>query len=446
MKSNKEYSLRKLVSVVIVALVAVSTNAATEEALFAQADQAAQEQRLADMQRIYEIVLQTDSTNVRALTGKAAAQAWQGDFTAAQETYEKALSLDSENIDAHVGLGYAYAWAGRYTKAHTSFRRALRRDPMNIGARKGIAYSYQWAGEYELALESLELAQSIAPDDAEIAETSGRVTLSLGHARDAVGYFDRALQLDPQRESARLARRSAFTTAPALELSSRVGSTSSAGSGLRMLEVAHWASLGTRFAARYDNSLGLDNSSIADRGEDAPGYFISVQQTIRNRWLAAVEFGRRDLVGGDQDILTVQGVYNNAVAAIRLGAQLGNHDEGHTDRLLFGGVNFGLGDNWRLEPAVYLSQSGAAKDDEWRGVLNVEYQPQTIWKIGAFVGAGQIDASDPEIDGSTVLAGVWGNILIADRHTVHIAIRREESPTNDFTVAELGFTYRMPGN
>lgn len=425
---------------------ATAPEAAADETQFLRADQAAQDQRFADMQRIYEQVLQAQPGNVRALTGRAAAQAWQGDFSAAQDSYARAIAIEPKNIDAQVGLGYAFAWAGQYTEAHTAFGHALRIDPMDLGARKGIAYSYYWAGEHELALQAFDIAQSLAPNDAEIIEAVGRVNLSRGRSRDAVRYFDTALQIDPQRDSARLARRSAYLSAPELEMSTRVGSTSGVGSGLRSFELAHWASPTTRFAARYDNSLGLDNASIADRGEDAPGYFLSAQQRVHERWTASVELGRRDLAAGYQNIVTAQGVYSASRASYRLGAQVGNHPAGHTDRLLFGGVNLPVRDRWRLEPVFYVSQSGADSDDEWRGVVNLEYASPSVWTFGGFAGAGQISASNPAFDGSIVLLGAWANLLVSDRHTVHLLLRREESPTANITVAELGFTYRVPGN
>ena len=439
--TNKYYAL-----VLAVTGLMVSVNALGNESLFAQADKAAQEQRLADMQRIYELILRTEPNDVRALTGKATAQAWQGDYSAAQETYSQALSHEPKNLDALVGLGYAYAWSGQYNQAHTAFQQALSVDRTHSGARKGIAYAYHWAGEHELALEFFELAQSVDAADPEIAEASGHVNLSLGHRRDAIRDFDAALALDPQRDSARQARRSAFTTAPAFEISTRVGSTSGAGSGLRAIEVAHWASLKTRLAARYDNSLGLDNSSIADRGDDAPGYFLSAQQAIGDRWLANLELGRRDLTGGNQDIVALQGAYNAGLGIIKLGGQIGRHDAGHTDSLIFGAINLPVAGAWRIEPTLYVSESGAAGDNEWRAVVNTEYHPSPSWSVGAFLGTGQISAVNPAFDGGTTLAGVWGNLLVADRHSVHLLLRREDTPADNFTVAELGFVYRLPGN
>ncbi len=438
----------RLIKVLMIGVCSSTTLAAggADADLFDSAQIAAEEGRLADMQELYERILVDDPNNIRALNGKAAAQAWQRDFDGAQLTYSRSIAVEPQNTDTLVGLGYAYAWAGAYTQAHTQFHRALAIDPGSSGARKGIGYSYHWAGEHELALGSFETAQSIAPDDAEIAEAIGRVKLSLGHSRDAVADFDRALQIDPTRHSASLARRSAHLSAPALELTTRFGSTSNAGSGLRAVEVAHWSAPTTRFAVRYDNSLGLDNSSISDRGEDARGYFVSVQQYINDRWIVGAEVGRRQLDAGDESMLTLQGSYNSAVGVFRLGTQIGRHEAGHTDKLVFGGFNFALANNWRIEPTVYLSQTGVARDNEWRSVVNAEYQSQSLWSAGALLGVGQIDSADSIFDGDTSIAGLWGSYLIADRFSLRLSVRRENTPTADFTVAEFGFTYRLPGN
>ncbi len=417
-----------------------------DESLFRVADEAAVAGRLDDMQAAYEKILVTDPKSMRALNGRAAALAWQGNYAAAQSAYLQALAVDPKNLDAQIGIGYAYAWSGAYTRAHMHFQRALRIDRKNISARKGIAYAYQWAGESELALESLEIAQSVSGPDPEIEEAVGRVKLTLGHSRDAAAHFNRALEMDPTRRSARLGRRSAYTAAPMLAVTSRFGSTSGAGTGLRALEVAHWAGKDTRLAIRYDNSLGLDNASISDRGDDAPGYFATVQQNFGNRWTLGAELGRRDFAIGDQNIVGLQVGYDSPVGVVRVGSQLGRHSAGHTDRLVFGSLNFPVATGWRLEPTMYVSQTGGASDDEWRAVVHAEYEPQSYWKAGGFIGAGDISAADAAFEGSTSVAGVWGRFLLADRHTLHLLLRREGTPTADFTAVELGFTYRLPGN
>ena len=435
-----------LLAVSVTAVLAAETASADTAALFDAADQAAKEQRLGDMERAYDEILAADPNNARALSGKAAAQAWTRRYAAAQATYRRAIALAPANTDNHVGLGYAYAWNGDYLDARAAFQEALRLEPDNVAARKGMAYSYLWSGEPGEALESFQRARTVAADDPEIAESLGIAAMSLGRTRDAVDFFDEALRLQPDRSSARNARRNAYQSAPALESTVRFGSTTDAGAGLRYAEVAHWLSRKTRLAVRYDNTLGLDNPSVADRDEDVPGYFASVRQSVGSRWQLIAEVGRRDLPAGDQDVLGLQAHYRMGDKVLRVGGELGKHDAGHNDQLVYAGINVPLGDSFTIDPTLYLSETGIDEDSEWRGVVNVEYRGNPNWTTGVFAGGGTIDASDPAFDGSTFVAGAWANFAVAERHTLHFLVRREDAPSAAFTVAEVGFTYRLPGN
>ena len=433
-------------AVSVAAMLAAGTAYADNAALFDAADLAAKEQRLGDMERAYDDILANDPSNVRALSGKAAAQAWTQRYAEAQATYKRAIAIAPGNADNHVGLGYAYAWNGEYPAAHAAFRGALRLEPNNLPAHKGIAYSHMWSGEHEEALASFERARMLATKDAEIAESSGIVALSMGRTRDAVDFFDEALRLQPDRSSARNARRNAYQSAPAFESTVRFGSTTDAGAGFRYAELAHWLSPKTRIGFRYDNTLGLDIPSVGDRDEDVPGYFASVRQSVGSRWQLIAEFGRRDLPAGDQDVLGLQAHYRMGDKVLRVGGELGRHDDGHSDQLVYAGISVPIGESFGIDPTLYLSQTGNDDDSEWRGVVNVEYRGNPSWTTGVFAGGGTIDAADPAFDGSTFVAGAWANFAVADRHTLHFLVRREDAPSTAFTVAEVGFTYRLPGN
>ena len=84
-------------------------------------------------------------------------------------------------------------------------------------------------------------------------------------------------------------------------------------------------------------------------------------------------------------------------------------------------------------------------------IVNFHILMKLQWVIivvltGVFAGGGTIDAIDPAFDGSTFVAGAWANFAVAERHTLHFLVRREDAPSAAFTVAEVGFTYRLPGN
>jgi len=414
--------------------------------LFEAADLAAKEQRLDDMERAYDEILASDPDNVRALSGKAAAQAWTKRYSDAQRTYKRAIELAPHDAENHVGLGYAYAWNGDYPDATSAFNEALRLDPKNLSARKGIAYSQLWSGQPDLALESFERARSFANDDPEIAESSGVASQSMGRTRDALRYFDEALRLDPDRSSALNARRDAYTSAPAFESTARVGNTTGAGAGLRYLEFAHSPSARTRLAVRYDNTIGLDNPSVADRNEEVPGYFAVLRQSVGSRWQLTAELGRRDLPAGEQDVLGLQAHYRLGEKVVHFGGELGKHDAGHSDKLLHAGINLPLGERFRIDPTIYLSSSGPNEDNEWRAVVNLEYRMNPYWTTGLYAGGGSVDAVDQRFDGGTVVAGAWANLIVADRHTLQFLVRREDAPATQFTVVEIGFTFRLPGN
>lgn len=413
---------------------------------FADADKAAQENRLGDMQASYERILEDDPDNVRALEGLGAALAWQERYGVAQQSYQRALAIAPDNVEARVGLGYAYAWNGEYANAHNEFNRVLASNPNHVAARKGIAYSYLWAGQYGFALESLDIATSIAPNDAEIWEARGKAHLLNGRNREAIANFEQSLSIQPDRVSAQTSRLDAYRSAPALEINAVAGSTSGAESGLRRIEVAHWAGRSTRLALRYDNSLGLDAPAIANRDQDAHSYFAAVSHRFHNDITVVAEGGRRTLADGDQNIAMLQGVVELSRGALRMGAQVGDHELGHTDTLFFSGFRFPVADSWQFEPIVYSSESGAAGDSEWRAVLNAEHRLGPRLSTGALAGFGGIDSDVADFDGDTQLFGGWLHYEIDGRYAISLMLRREMTPARNFTIGELGFTVRFPGN
>ena len=424
-----------------------SVSAASDEASFARADEAARSGNLAEMQRIYESILEQEPRNIRALSGKAAALAWQRRYAESQATYASLLDIEPTNADARTGLGYAYAWDGKYADAFSEFNRVLAAEPRNVAARKGIAWTHLWAGEHANALEALDIAADLAPGDAEIWEATGHAHVAQHANRQAILDYERALVLDPGRDSARLALAEAYRSAPALELSAHAGTTSGVGSGLRRVEAGHWTSTSTRLFARFDNTLGLDNASIADRNLEAPSYFAGIGHRFANGFGLQVEGGYRDLDGSDQRVGTVQGVYEtNRGILLRLGGQFGDHSDGYTDTLYFGGFNFPVGDRLRIEPTVYISESGPDADTEWRSVINTEYRLDTDISIGGFFGTGRIEASDAAFEGDTLLAGAWLRWDFDGRYALTLSSRHEQMPFDDLSIFEIGFVYRLPGN
>lgn len=218
--------------------------------------------------------------------------------------------------------------------------------------------------------------------------------------------------------------------------------------GLRSAEVAFWLSPLDRVGVRYDNSLSLDNPQLARLGVDAEAYFVSYLHDFNGRFLLSGEIGQRDLPGAaEQDIYKGEAVFFNDGAAIKFGAQVSPTEDpagDFTDTVVWGQYNFALNDQWRLEPALYVAETGAAGDREWRAAIYGEYTPSSAWQLGIGAGYGDIDSDIPGASGEVVNAHARVSFNVLEHHTVHFQVRYEDAPLQEYTVGLVGVSLRMP--
>ena len=80
--------------------------------------------------------------------------------------------------DAHDLVARILGDQGDLAGAFDAWVEALRFDPMRIGALKGIAFLYFRAGDVPAALEHLQRAAEIDPDDESIIQAIGRIRLA----------------------------------------------------------------------------------------------------------------------------------------------------------------------------------------------------------------------------------------------------------------------------
>ena len=78
--------------------------------------------------------------------------------------------------------------------------------------------------------------------------------------------------------------------------------------------------------------------------------------------------------------------------------------------------------------------------------LNAERSFGQGLTAGALAGLGGIDSNIAEFDGDTRLFGGWLRYETDGRYAVSVMLRREMTPARSFTIAEVGFTVRFPGN
>ena len=422
----------------------ITLSASANEGLFDNAAEAARQGDLVLMQQTYENILAVESGNVRALNGKATALAWRGNYFAAVETYRKSLAIEPDNFEALLGTAYAFAWSGDFQYAQRDFARVLALAPGNYEAQKGIAYVALWSGDTKTARSQFTELAANNRSDAELSVALGQAHLAQGDTREARSAFDSALQLDPGRTDASAGRTAALNAAPKFEAGAWYGSTSNADSGLRLVEFGWWADSNTRLSARYDDSLSLDNPAIVRRGESARTYLAGVQHRMNDRLTAVFEAGVRQLPDGDQNLYRGELVLNNLPGKVTLGAQIGDHELGFDDTLHYLGIGIPFAERWQVESNNYFSTVGAAKDDEWRSVLNLLYSADGGWNAMVGVGMGEADREGLQNPERVRVAHAMVSMPVFGYHRLHLVLRNEDLPGNSVNVAMLGFTFRLP--
>ena len=108
-----------------------------------------------------------------------------GQLEAAYKIVRGGLSRYPDLADGHDLLGRILGDQGDLAGAFDAWADALRFDPMRSGALKGIGFLYFRAGNIDAALEHLQRAAEIDPDDESIAQALARVRAAVRAAPEA---------------------------------------------------------------------------------------------------------------------------------------------------------------------------------------------------------------------------------------------------------------------
>jgi len=141
-----------------------------------------------------------------------------GDYQEAQALYERALRADPRQTRAHINLASLYLRLNKFQEAHGELATALRMNPRDFAAHTNAGTMYakisQLASDPEqkkIFLDRSEMhfreAMFLNPDSAVAAHNLGIVlarqadsSSNPGKMKEAIYYFTRACQLDPDNQ------------------------------------------------------------------------------------------------------------------------------------------------------------------------------------------------------------------------------------------------------
>jgi TolB-like protein/class 3 adenylate cyclase/Tfp pilus assembly protein PilF len=129
------------------------------------------------------------------------------DYKTAEQLYRQAIELDPKFALAHARLASTYAEIFHYyeptdnwkTKARTEAELALQLQPSLAEAHFAFGQYIYWIdADYERALQELDIALGLSPNNGEASALIAAIKRRQGHWQESLDAYERARQIDPQ--------------------------------------------------------------------------------------------------------------------------------------------------------------------------------------------------------------------------------------------------------
>ncbi len=159
----------------------------------------------------FVFVLREEPANLRALTLYARSLAGGRHYAPAAMIARRAATLDPSSAEPQVILGDIALRVGHPAEALVDFEKALLLEPQAQGAIDGLIRVYRSGKVTKPMLARMEAVAGHEPASATLFELVGRLYADHGWYPDAIRAFQRSLELEPRRTTARSALARAFT-------------------------------------------------------------------------------------------------------------------------------------------------------------------------------------------------------------------------------------------
>lgn len=126
------------------------------------------------------------------------------DFEKSEGFFLRAIQLEPDHAESHNYLAYMLAERGeKLDMAYDHVGVALAIDPENAAYLDTRGWIYYQQGLFEKALVDIQAAEALIPDDPTITDHLGDVHKALGQEAEAIIWWQKSLELDPENETVR---------------------------------------------------------------------------------------------------------------------------------------------------------------------------------------------------------------------------------------------------
>lgn len=350
------------------------------------------------------------------------------------------------SISDEIHQGFDYAWKHQFRRADQSFQRVLSTDPENKEAHKGLAYVNLYKGNGKKAESMFLDLQLKYPEESEFQIALAIALLQQNYVNRAADSLQKIIQHHPYHLEARkllsnLALQPAF-----LEVTAWGGYTKWKGestTGLRMAQLSAQPNKKTRLWVRYDNTMSLDNNSLASRHQYAPAFFAGGLYAHRPELLTRLEVGERFLGNGIRQKL-IQGeqvVHLAKPLSIKAGGMYGMRNDGVPEKMFFVGGESQLTPVYSLEVIRFQTNFQAKNFNEvrWLTQAHVHLPHETKLILGGFIGKTQNSfLANPNWGLHTLLS-----LKVNNNYNLGFLARIETDSQDQFIVLSAGLSRKI---
>ena len=174
----------------------IANDSANTYALMILADAAAMEGRARDRRNFLERVIGVDPNHARALNDLGNINLGNQNLHTAAGYFDRVLAFDPNNGEALVGRATVHRYNREPRRAEQLLDRAVSQNPQWAGPLHERARLYRSGGFFNDALEDLDLAKYIEPDNYWILVDRGLVLMDMNRKQEALDEFTRAIEID----------------------------------------------------------------------------------------------------------------------------------------------------------------------------------------------------------------------------------------------------------
>ncbi|MCU1307917.1 MAG: Tetratricopeptide repeat protein [Acidobacteriaceae bacterium] len=150
-------------------------------------------------------VVRDEPANLDALCLYARVLLAQARLASARGIAKRALALDGKSTEPHLVLGQIEMAAKHYGASFIEYQKALLLDSESAEAMDGLMNVYRRGRLTRAVLQKMERVAAAPPSSAALMELAGRLYAQKGFQKDAARVLTRVLEIEPQRQSARVA-------------------------------------------------------------------------------------------------------------------------------------------------------------------------------------------------------------------------------------------------